>query len=111
MESAVSTRWCYSNVSIAMVKEMFPNKVILRRGDIMWPAHSPDLLVCNYFFWGYLKPQVYVRIPRNIKELKNVIQEEITAILNDMFHSAIQNLYHRLQQCILSVGSYLRDVL
>jgi hypothetical protein len=25
----------------------------------IWPAHSPDLNPCNFFFWGCLKANVY----------------------------------------------------
>lgn len=34
-----------SNVTLPVVKEIFPNKLISRRGDIPWPPRSPDLAI------------------------------------------------------------------
>jgi hypothetical protein len=28
-------------------------------GSGIWPAHSPDLNPCDFFFWGCLKAKVY----------------------------------------------------
>lgn len=27
--------------------------------EIQWPSRSPDLSVLDFFFWGYLKNEVY----------------------------------------------------
>ncbi|GBO06753.1 hypothetical protein AVEN_202694-1 [Araneus ventricosus] len=52
-----------------LLKEIFPKRLISLRGNISWPARSPDLSPCDYFLWGYLKLEVYRRIghqqPRN----------------------------------------------
>ncbi|CAK1592334.1 unnamed protein product [Parnassius mnemosyne] len=48
-----------SNVAMPVVRQLFPNKVISRRGDIPWPPRSPDLTPMDFFLWGYLKTKVY----------------------------------------------------
>jgi len=63
-------------VQCTAVKSAF---VISRGGAIPRPASSPDLSMCDYFFWGYLKSEVYLRKPRDIDELKNAVKEQITA--------------------------------
>ena len=40
---------------------------------------SPDLSVCDYFPWGYLKSEVFVTNPSDIDELKYAIKGEIAA--------------------------------
>jgi hypothetical protein len=45
--------------SMAAVRNLFPNHVISRYGDITWPARSPDLSASDFFLWGYLKSQVF----------------------------------------------------
>ncbi|CAH2090217.1 unnamed protein product [Euphydryas editha] len=40
-----------SNPSIEALKELFPNKLISRRGDVNWPPRSPDLSPLDYFLW------------------------------------------------------------
>jgi len=38
--------------SMAAVRNLFPNHVISRYGDITWPARSPDVSACDFFLWG-----------------------------------------------------------
>jgi len=59
---------------MAAVRELFGNRVISRFGDILWPPRSPDLSVCDFFLWGYLKNRVYTTRPRTLDELKQRIQ-------------------------------------
>uniref|UniRef100_A0A8D9B3Q2 Transposase n=1 Tax=Cacopsylla melanoneura TaxID=428564 RepID=A0A8D9B3Q2_9HEMI len=73
-----------SNESIAEVKRLFPGKVISKRGDVNWPPCSPDLSVCDFFLWGYLKNKVYVDQPRTLDELKDAISQEIRNIPREM---------------------------
>jgi hypothetical protein len=40
-------------------REMFLKHVISLRGELPWPARSPDLCTCDYFLWGYLKAKPY----------------------------------------------------
>ena len=59
-----------SRCSIGILKEMFPNHFISLRGDIGWPARSPDLNPAIFFLWGYLKSKVFSYRPRSLEELK-----------------------------------------
>lgn len=56
-----------SNPSMDVKKEMFPNKVISKRGNIEWPPRSPDLSPPDFFLWGFLKDKVYSNNPKTIK--------------------------------------------
>jgi hypothetical protein len=40
------------------------------RGNLEWPARSPDLALCDLFLWGFLKSRVYVKRPRTLQDLK-----------------------------------------
>jgi len=63
---------------MAAVRNLFPNHVISRCGDITWPARSPDLAACDFFLWGYLKSQVFkAPAPHTVQELKHQIQQEV----------------------------------
>jgi hypothetical protein len=44
--------------SMGVLREMFPGRLISLRGDIPWPARSPDLASCDFFLWGHLKAEV-----------------------------------------------------
>jgi len=93
------------------VKEMFPGHVISLRGDIGWPPRSPDLTPCDFFLWGYLKAKVYEQRPQSLRALKEAITQEVEAIPPEMTQRVMNNFRERLQQCVDSAGSHLRDVL
>ena len=50
------------------------------RGDISWPARSPDLTPCDFFLWGKLKAKVYAHRPGTTEQLKEAIRQEVAAI-------------------------------
>lgn len=97
--------------SMAAVRHLFGNRVISRFGDILWPPRSPDLSVCDYFLWGYLKSRVYTTRPRTLDELKQRLQAEIRGIPAEMLQRAMRNLSDRLAECIRREGHHLLDVL
>jgi len=69
---------------MSVLREMFPQHVISRDGDVPWPARSPDISACDYFLWGYLKSRVFISKPRIMPELKGSIKEEIAEIPKQM---------------------------
>ena len=97
--------------SMAAVRELFGTRVVSRFGDIPWPPRSPDLSVCEFFLWGYLKNRVYTTRPRTLDELKQRIQDEIRGIPADMLQRAMGNVNSRLKECIRRGGRYLQDVI
>lgn len=100
-----------ATASMLVVRGMFPQHVISRFGDIPWPSRSPDLTVCDYFLWGYLKSKVYINKPRNIQELKDSIRQEIATVGEEMLGRAMQNFEERLQECVQKEGRHLTDVM
>jgi hypothetical protein len=63
---------------MTVVRELFPGHVISQRGDLPWPARSPDFSVCDYFLWGYLRVKVLMNRPCTVHELKVATEHEIT---------------------------------
>jgi hypothetical protein len=74
--------------------------MISPRGDISWPARSPDLTPCDYFLWGYLKSEMFKHRPRNLQALKDAIRQEVARIPHDMLDRVMRNIRIRLQQCL-----------
>jgi hypothetical protein len=50
------------------------------RGDIPWPAGSPDLSPRHFILWGYLKAEVFKCRAQTTDELRDAIRHRITAI-------------------------------
>uniref|UniRef100_A0A1Y1JZD5 DUF4817 domain-containing protein n=1 Tax=Photinus pyralis TaxID=7054 RepID=A0A1Y1JZD5_PHOPY len=89
----------------------FPGRLISLRGDLDWPARSPDLAPCDFFLWGYLKSKVYNDRPRTIEDLKNNIRANIAEIPVEMLGRVHENFRKRLDQCIQSEGAHMPDTL
>lgn len=100
-----------ARVSMNIVNEVFPNRVISRNGAIPWPPRSPDLTPCDFFLWGFLKSKVYEERPRTIEELKERIRLEILRIPQHMLHEVMDNFRNRLQECINREGRHLTGVI
>ncbi|PNF39089.1 hypothetical protein B7P43_G04147, partial [Cryptotermes secundus] len=83
---------------------------ISHRGDIPWPARSPDLAPCDFFLWGYLKAEVYKHRPHTLDELQTAIREEIAAIPPKMTVRVMNNFRKRLDVCIRSHGRHMDDI-
>jgi len=79
-------------------------------GDIAWPARSPELTAPDFSLWGFLKDRVFQRRIMTIKELKQAVIDELTAIDEDLRRRVYGNFQTRLQQCIDVNGGHLPDV-
>ena len=69
-----------ARASMTAVRAAFPNHVISRFGDLPWPPRSPDLSMCDFYLWGFLKLRVYAAKPRTLEELKTATRENIQEI-------------------------------
>lgn len=69
-----------------------------------WPPRSPDLTVCDFFLWGYLKEQVYTHSFNNDEELKRSIEEELLRIPRSFFVRAYESFVTRCYQCVAVDG-------
>jgi hypothetical protein len=48
-----------SNATMQYLRGQFPLRLMSKRGDWPWPPRSPDLVICDFFLWGYLKQQIW----------------------------------------------------
>jgi hypothetical protein len=66
---------------------------------------------CDFFLWGYLKSEVYVRKPRTVDDLKFSIREEIATVPQEMLVNVIQSFEKRLRTCVRQEGRHLSDII
>jgi hypothetical protein len=93
------------------LREMFPGKLISLRGDVGWPAHSPDLAPCDFFLWGYLKSKVHTHRPENLRTLKDAIRRETAAIPPAMTERVMRAFRNRLEESIANDGHNLGGII
>ena len=110
----VSTRWSNcpfgKKINGCFARTLSAHLISLR-GDIGWPARSPDLSPCDYFLWGYVKSEVFKDRPTTIDGLKAAICKTINEIPQEMTQRAMENFRIRLQRCIAVQGGLLEDVI
>lgn len=95
----------------AFLDTQFPHRWIGRRGEIEWPARSPDLTPLDYFLWGYLKSKVYQTKPNNLDELRNRILQEAALVDRNMIRTAVSHFYERIAHCQAVGGSQFEHLL
>ena len=69
-----------------------------------WPPRSPDLNVCDFFLWGYLKSRCYTPKPRNLDELEANIRREVGLLDPAMITRALLDDRARAHRCIAAGG-------
>ena len=80
-----------ARAAMAVVRAMFPDRLISRCGDVPWPPRSPDLWMSDFFLWGYLKSHVYEGKPRTLEELKATIRKQIGMINQELLERVEAN--------------------
>jgi hypothetical protein len=97
--------------STQVLREIFPGKLISLRGNVGWPAHSPDLAPCDFLLWGYPKPKVYTHRPEKRQALKDAIRREIAGILPAMTERVMRTFRNRLEEFTANDGHHLGDII
>ncbi|PNF20638.1 hypothetical protein B7P43_G04273 [Cryptotermes secundus] len=97
-----------ARASMAAVNNLFPNHVISRYGDIIWPARAPHLSTCHFFFRG-VSEIPYFQISstlHTVQELKHRIREEV-----EMLQRVMSDFRKRLTERLQRNGGHLSDVI
>jgi hypothetical protein len=113
------TLWCQQDgvrahtarTATRFLNEMFPARVISRRGNSEWPARSANLNACDFFLWGYLKSKVYEKKPRTTVDLKQNIKDEMGDVSPTLLQWVMQNFHRRWWECVDNKGRHLTDAI
>jgi hypothetical protein len=96
---------------MAAVRQLFPNRVISRFGDLYWPPRFPDLSMCDFFLVGYLKSLVYETKPRTLAELRQAIEQNIALIDRQLLERVEANSRERLHVYQRENGRHPNDII
>lgn len=91
--------------------EVFHHRWIGRRGEIEWPARSPDLTPLDFFLWGYLKERIYKNKPSDLDTLKVAIQCEIRQIPEQVIENVQNEFVARLGYCQIVNGQQFEHLI
>ena len=87
----------------ATLNAEFPGHWIGRGGPTPWPPRSPDLTPLDFFFWGFIKTQVYKSPVDGIFQIKRRIRDAVAMVTNGMLAKAWRELMLRVE-CLRDNG-------
>jgi inhibitor of nuclear factor kappa-B kinase subunit alpha len=97
-----------ARMSMQASSDVFLDRII--SSDI-WPACSPDLNPCDFFFWHCLKYKVYSSNPRMEEELKENLCSKILNIPAEHLHKVNENLFHWCKEYLCVEGQHSQHLL
>ena len=80
-----------ANATLNLLRPIFENRIISKRGDVNWPPRSCDLTPLDYFSWGAVNDKCYANHPETIQDLKYEIQAAVAAIRPETIEKVLQN--------------------
>jgi len=76
-----------------------------------WPLRSPDLTVCDFFLWGYVKDRVYVPpLPETVDELQERVTAAVKSVTTDMQKRVWPELDYHIDVCRVTRGGHIECV-
>jgi hypothetical protein len=95
-----------------ILKKLAQSCIILC-GDWPWPPRSPDLAICDFFLWGYLRQQIWnvphEQQPRNLRQLRQAVILACQSLDAQMIQSAFSGMVNRARRCIGYQGHAFSD--
>ena len=72
---------------------------------------SPDLTLCDFFLWGYIKDRdFFPSLPVSLNELKQRITTAVASVDEDMLRSVWTELDYRIDICRVTKGSHIEHL-
>jgi inhibitor of nuclear factor kappa-B kinase subunit alpha len=97
-----------ARISMQALSDVFRDRII---SSGIWPACSPDLNPCDFFFWGCLKDKVYNSNHQTVGELKENICREMANIPAEQLQRVNQNLFCWCEECLRVEGQHFQHLL
>ena len=77
------------------------------RGPYEWPTRSPNLTLCDFFLWDWLKKQVYSTKRTTFDELEGRIREVMSSIPQEFLVKSVDAVPERLEQLVANAGAHI----
>ena len=95
-----------------LLDQQIPHRWIGRGGPITWPPRSPDLSVCDFWLWGYLRDIIFKHPkPTTIGDLSTRVENCLANIDHTMVKNSFKNFIKRCRLCIDNDGQHFEQFL
>ena len=98
------------------LNEHLPGRWVGRAADTYntfctWPLRSPDLTLCDFFLWGFVKDNVYVPpLPQTLPELRKRINTSIGNVTENILERVWREGGYRLDICCVTRGAHIECI-
>jgi hypothetical protein len=91
------------------LNKTFPNRWIGRGrdGPIPWPPRSPDITPLDFFFWDYVKDQVFRSKIGSVVELRARINNAVASVTPQMLENTWGEIQYRLDILRATTGAHI----
>ena len=96
--------------TLDVLHPVFEDRIISRRGNVVWPPGSCVLTPFDYNLWGAVKDKCYADKRETIDALKDSIREAIGEQLHTIVN-VLKNWTDRVGYCMASRGSHLNEII
>lgn len=100
-----------ARVVATLLNQNFRENWMGTNGPIRWPPRSPDLTPLDYFFWGYLKNEIYKNRSNNIEDLRRNFENCIQNVSNLSILNATRAVRRRCEKCLAQNGRQFEHLL
>ena len=100
-----------TNESLEFLNEKFRGRVISRRTQNPWPAHSPDLNPLDFHFWAAAQSQVYKEKPDSMESLIQCVQTFAEGYTQETIKNVCKNVLKRASLCLELGGGHFQHLL
>ena len=72
---------------------------------------KPDLTVCDFFLWGFVKDNVYIPpLPKTLPQLRERINTAIGNVTQNMLERVWREWEYRLDICRVTRGAHVERI-
>jgi hypothetical protein len=89
------------------LNKTIPNRWIGRDGSITWLPRSPDITPLDFFFWGYVKNQVFRSKIASAVELRARINNTVASGTPQMLENTWREIQYRLDILRATNGAHI----
>lgn len=100
-----------TNAALEFLNEKFRGRVISRRTETPWPAHSPDLNPLDFHFWAAAQARVYEEKPESIQNLVQCVQDFAEGYSQETIHKVCKNVLKRATICLQNEGGHFQHLM
>jgi len=76
-----------------------------------WPPLSPNVTLCDFFLWEFVKDTVFVPpLPANLKVLRSHITAAVALVVRDMLTRVWNEMDYRINVCRITKGGQIEQL-